>query len=159
MANKERVLIVDDFTPMRQTLKRGLESMGYPNVTACANGKEAWGLLKVKTFDLVISDLNMPFINGQQLLEKVRADDKLSDLPFIMVTAEGDREFVMEAVQAGVSDFIVKPFSPNALKYKLNKAVHAKSPEQVLLNAEVLALKPADTATQNTPKSLSLIHI
>ena len=153
MAQKEKVLVVDDFAPMRQTLKQGLESIGYASVTTCANGREAWELLNINSFDLIISDLNMPYIDGQQLLDKVRADENFSSLPFIMVTAEGDRDPVMKAIASGVSDFIVKPFSPNSLKEKINRAVNAKKPEHVLLNAEILALKPSDTVAENEPKS------
>lgn len=119
--NKLKILVVDDFKSMRSLIKTILRKLGFTNVFEANDGKEAWDILQEEEVELVISDWNMPQMQGIDLLKKVRADEKLGDLPFLMVTAEGHKDNVIEAVKAGVSGYILKPFSPQALEDKMNK--------------------------------------
>ena len=120
--NKEMcILVVDDFQSMRSLIKNLLVKRGFNNIVEADNGEDAWEILEAQTIELVISDWNMPKLKGIDLLRKVRASDKLKDTPFLMVTAEGYKENVLEAIKTGVSGYIVKPFSPAALEEKLAK--------------------------------------
>ena len=121
-----KVLIVDDMSTMRRILKTVLKQIGYSNLVEAENGEEALEKLKSGGFGLVVSDWNMPVMTGMELLRAVRTDPDLKDLPFLMVTAEAQKENIIEAIQAGVSNYVVKPFTADTLQEKLNK-VFAKT--------------------------------
>jgi two-component system chemotaxis response regulator CheY len=113
------ILVVDDYNTMRRIIKNLLKQLGFENVDEAADGTEALTKLKEKSFKLVISDWNMEPMTGFELLQRVRADEALKDTPFLMVTAESKPENVVAAKQAGVSNYIVKPFNAETLKGKL----------------------------------------
>lgn len=141
---------------MRQTIKRSLESMGYETIYPCANGREAWEFLEHKHIDLILSDLNMPIMTGQALLEKVRTHPKLRHIPFIMLTAEGERDQVMTAIKAGVTEFIVKPFTPNALEQKIQKSLLGRKPNLKKPTESASPLKAAENdVVSDTPVKVS----
>jgi len=114
------ILVVDDFATMRRIVKGVLKKLGFKNIIEAENGKTALSKLKKEDVGLVISDWNMPEMTGLELLKAVKAEEKFKNLPFIMLTAEGQKDCVIEAVKAGVTNFIVKPFTPDTLKEKLN---------------------------------------
>lgn len=118
-----RILVIDDFQTMRRIIINLLRQLGFTNMTEADDGSTAWEKLQVEHVDLIVSDWNMPKMTGMDLLRKVRADEKYKTTPFIMVTAEGKRENVIAAVQAGVSNYIVKPFNAATLKEKLSKVI------------------------------------
>ena len=113
------VLVVDDFATMRRIVKGTLKELGFRSFVEAENGKMALSELGKERIDLVISDWNMPEMTGIEFLKAVRSNEQYKDLPFVMVTAEGQKENVMEAIQAGVSNYIVKPFTPETLRQKL----------------------------------------
>ena len=116
-----KVLVVDDMSTMRRILKNVLKQIGFSNLVEAENGQDALNKLKVGDIGLIVSDWNMPVMQGIELLRTVRADDELKHLPFLMVTAEAQKENIIEAVQAGVSNYVVKPFTAEALQGKLEK--------------------------------------
>ncbi|HEY4941427.1 MAG TPA: response regulator [Rhizomicrobium sp.] len=116
---KMRILIVDDYTTMLRILRNLLRQLDLNNVDEAQNGEEALFKLRKETFDLVISDWNMQPMTGIDLLRQVRTDLKLKRIPFIMVTAESKTENVIVAKQAGVSNYIVKPFNAETLRMKI----------------------------------------
>ena len=118
-----RILVIDDFQTMRRIIINLLRQLGFTNMTEADDGSTAWEKLQAEHVDLIVSDWNMPRMTGMDLLRKVRASDKYKATPFIMVTAEGKRENVIAAVQAGVSNYIVKPFNAATLKEKLSKVI------------------------------------
>ncbi len=113
------ILVVDDSSVMRRVIRKFLTDMGARHIEQAENGKKAWHILQQEKVDLVICDWNMPRMKGVDLLEKVRSYGPLSRLPFIMVTAEGNRKFISEAVDKGVDDYITKPFGPADLGEKI----------------------------------------
>lgn len=113
------ILIVDDFQTMRRIIRTALEQLGFGKIEEAENGKAALSILKSRKIDFIVSDWNMPEMMGIDLLRAVREDEKLKDLPFLMVTAESQKENVLEAVNAGVSNYIVKPFNKDTLEKKL----------------------------------------
>jgi two-component system chemotaxis response regulator CheY len=113
------ILIVDDYKTMLRIIRNLLKQLNFNNVDEAMDGSEALRKLREKKFGLVISDWNMEPMTGLQLLREVRSDIKLKDLPFIMVTAESKTENVIAAKEAGVSNYIVKPFNAETLKQKL----------------------------------------
>jgi two-component system chemotaxis response regulator CheY len=115
------VLVVDDMSTMRRILKNVLKQIGFSNLVEAENGQDALNKLKVGDIGLIVSDWNMPVMQGIELLRTVRADAELKHLPFLMVTAEAQKENIIEAVQAGVSNYVVKPFTAEALQGKLEK--------------------------------------
>ena len=116
------ILIVDDFPTMRKIVKTVLKQLGYSNITECEDGAQALATLKANPrIQFVVSDWNMPNMTGIELLKAVRADPKLKHLPFLMVTAEADKENIVEAVKSGVSNYIVKPFNAATMKEKIEK--------------------------------------
>lgn len=122
MANKNlKILVVDDFPTMRRIIRNLLKDLGYENVDEAEDG--AMGLEKLRngSFDFVVSDWNMPNLDGLEMLKEIRADDKLSKLPVLMVTAEAKKENIIAAAQAGASGYVVKPFTAATLEEKLNK--------------------------------------
>ena len=117
------ILVVDDYNTMRRIIRNLLKQLGFGNVDEAADGGDAITKLREKKFDLVISDWNMEPVTGMELLKQVRADEKLKHLPFIMVTAESKPENVIAAKQAGVSNYIVKPFNAETLKTKMTSVI------------------------------------
>ncbi len=116
-----RVLIVDDFSTMRRIIKNILRQLGFSNIIEADDGTSAWEVLTKDQIDFIISDWNMPQMTGIELLRKVRGSEEFADLPFLMVTAEAQQENIIEAVQAKVSNYIVKPFTAETLGQKINK--------------------------------------
>lgn len=121
MNKNMKILIVDDFSTMRRIIKNLLRDLGFTNTQEADDGNSALPLLKASDFDFLITDWNMPGMTGIDLLKAVRADDKLKTLPVLMVTAEAKREQIIEAAQAGVNGYVVKPFTAQALKEKIEK--------------------------------------
>ncbi len=115
------VLIVDDFATMRRIIKGVLKQLGFSNLIEAEDGEVALKELRKEKIGLIVSDWNMPNMTGLELLKAVRADNNLKNIPFLMVTAEGQKENVIQAVQAGVSNYIVKPFTPETFNAKLEK--------------------------------------
>jgi two-component system chemotaxis response regulator CheY len=120
---KMRILVVDDYSTMRRIIRNLLKQLGFENIDEAADGGEALKKLEESPFNMVISDWNMEPMTGMDLLKQVRASDKLKHLPFIMVTAESKPENVIAAKQAGVSNYIVKPFNVETLKTKMTAVI------------------------------------
>ncbi len=116
-----KVLVVDDFATMRRILKNILKQLGFTNIVEADDGTTAWEALEGQSIDLIISDWNMPKMTGLDLLKKVRASSDYAKIPFLMVTAEAQKQNVIEAVQAGVSNYVVKPFTAEGIYDKLSK--------------------------------------
>jgi two-component system chemotaxis response regulator CheY len=117
-----KILVVDDFPTMRRIVKTLLKQNGFNNFTEAEDGDLGYRTLQEHgDFELIVSDWNMPNMTGLEFLKTVRADPKFKHLPFLMVTAEAEKENIIEAVKAGVSNYIVKPFTGQALKDKLEK--------------------------------------
>jgi len=116
-----RVLVVDDFSTMRKIIKNILRQLGFTNIVEADDGSTAWETLNKDNIDFIVSDWNMPNMSGIELLRKVRASEEYADIPFLMVTAEAQQENIIEAVQAKVSNYIVKPFTPETLGQKIDK--------------------------------------
>lgn len=116
-----KILIVDDFSTMRRIIKNLLRDLGFNNTVEADDGLTALPILNAGGIDFLITDWNMPGMQGIDLLKTVRADAKLSTLPVLMVTAETKREQIIEAAQAGVNGYIVKPFTAATLKEKIEK--------------------------------------
>ncbi|NDY73388.1 response regulator [Desulfobacter hydrogenophilus] len=116
-----KILIVDDFATMRRILKNILKQLGFKNLVEADDGTTAWDVLESQKIDLIISDWNMPKMTGLELLKKVRTSTQYKTAPFLMVTAEAQKQNVIEAVQAGVSNYVVKPFTAEAISDKLKK--------------------------------------
>ena len=118
-----KFLVVDDFSTMRRIMRNLLKDLGYHNADEAENGVAALQKLKSGRFDFVVSDVNMPNMNGFELLKTIRADANLKALPVLLVTAEAKREDIVSAAQAGASGYIVKPFTKATLEEKLNKII------------------------------------
>lgn len=116
-----RILVVDDFSTMRRIIKNILRQLGFNNILEADDGTTAWEILNKSHVDLVICDWNMPKMTGIELLRKVRQMEIYEDLPFLMVTAEAQQENLVEAVQAKVSNYVVKPFTAETLGQKIEK--------------------------------------
>jgi two-component system chemotaxis response regulator CheY len=117
-----KILVVDDFPTMRRIVKTLLKQNGFNNFVEAEDGEQGYRALQEHgDFELIVSDWNMPNMTGLEFLKTVRADPKFKHLPFLMVTAEAEKENIIEAVKAGVSNYIVKPFTGQALKDKLEK--------------------------------------
>lgn len=116
-----KILVVDDFSTMRRIIKNLLRELGFTNTQEADDGNTALPMLKDGNFELLITDWNMPGMEGIDLLKAVRADPKLASLPVMMVTAEQKKEQIVMAAQAGVNGYIVKPFTAGTLKEKLDK--------------------------------------
>ena len=116
-----KILIVDDFSTMRRIIKNLLRDLGFTNTVEADDGLTAIPILNSGSIDFLVTDWNMPGMTGIDLLRNVRADEKLRSLPVLMVTAEAKREQIIEAAQAGVNGYVVKPFTALALKEKIEK--------------------------------------
>ncbi len=119
------ILVVDDFSTMRKIVRNCLGQLGFKNITEADDGKNAWDKLQANEFKFIISDWNMPNMMGIDLLRTVRGSDKHKTLPFLMVTAEAQKENVIEAAKAGVSNYIIKPFTSEQLQSKM-EAIFSK---------------------------------
>lgn len=116
-----KILIVDDFSTMRRIIKNLLRDLGFNNTQEADDGSTALPMLQKGDFDFVVTDWNMPGMQGIDLLKAIRADEKLKNIPVLMVTAEAKREQIIAAAQAGVNGYVVKPFTAATLKEKLDK--------------------------------------
>lgn len=116
-----KILVVDDFSTMRRIIKNLLRDLGFTNTHEADDGNTALPMLQTGNFDFLVTDWNMPGMQGIDLLKAVRSEEKLKTLPVLMVTAESKREQIIEAAQAGVNGYIVKPFTAATLSEKLNK--------------------------------------
>ena len=125
-----RILIVDDMFAMRKLVTKGCKEIGFKDFTEAADGAIAWeAVMNAKPgFDLIISDWNMPNCSGFDLLKRVRGDARFKSTPFLMVTAEAESHQVAEAIKAGVSNYVIKPFTMEALKEKL-EGIHSRLPK------------------------------
>jgi len=121
MDKQIKILVVDDFATMRKVIRNLLKQVGYENIAEAEDGVTALKALKSQKIDLIISDWNMPNMTGIELLKEVRADEELKPTPFLMVTAEALQDNVIAAVKAGVSNYIVKPFTAEVLNEKIKK--------------------------------------
>jgi two-component system chemotaxis response regulator CheY len=126
MSKDLRFLVVDDFSTMRRIIKNLLHDLGYANVTEADDGNTALPILQAGGIDFLITDWNMPGMPGLDLLKAVRADANLKAMPVLMLTAEAKREQIVEAAQAGVNGYVIKPFTAVTLKEKLDKILDAK---------------------------------
>ncbi|MGS0682900.1 chemotaxis response regulator CheY [Shewanella sp. 125m-7] len=121
MNKNMKILVVDDFSTMRRIIKNLLRDLGFNNTQEADDGSTALPMLQKGDFDFVVTDWNMPGMQGIDLLKAIRADDNLKHLPVLMVTAEAKREQIIAAAQAGVNGYVVKPFTAATLKEKLDK--------------------------------------
>jgi two-component system, chemotaxis family, chemotaxis protein CheY len=122
-----KFLVVDDFSTMRRIIKNLLIDLGYANVTEADDGQTALPMLQAGNFDFLITDWNMPGMPGLDLLKAVRADARLAKMPVLMLTAEAKREQIIEAAQAGVNGYVIKPFTAVTLKEKIDKILEARA--------------------------------
>ena len=116
-----KILVVDDFSTMRRIIKNLLKDLGFGNIQEADDGSTGLPMLQQGDFDFVVTDWNMPGMQGIDLLRAIRADDKLKHMPVLMVTAEAKKEQIVAAAQAGVNGYVVKPFTAGTLKEKLDK--------------------------------------
>ena len=121
MDKNMKILVVDDFSTMRRIIKNLLKDLGFTNIQEADDGSTAFPMLQQGDFDFVVTDWNMPGMQGIDLLRAVRSDDSLKHLPVLMVTAEAKKEQIVAAAQAGVNGYVVKPFTAATLKEKLEK--------------------------------------
>ena len=127
MSKEMKFLVVDDYSTMRRIVKNLLHDLGYAQVQEADDGNTALPMLKAGSFDFLITDWNMPGMPGLELLKAVRADDKLAKLPVLMLTAEAKREQIVEAAQAGVNGYVIKPFTAATLKEKIDKILESRA--------------------------------
>ncbi|NQY35384.1 MAG: chemotaxis protein CheY [Alteromonadaceae bacterium] len=121
MDKNMKVLVVDDFSTMRRIVKNLLRDLGFTNISEADDGSTALPMLQGGDFDFVVTDWNMPGMQGIDLLKAIRADANLAHLPVLLITAEAKKEQIVMAAQAGVNGYIVKPFTAATLKTKLDK--------------------------------------
>ena len=121
MDKNMKILIVDDFSTMRRIIKNLLRDLGYTNTHEADDGSSALPMLKTGEFQFLVTDWNMPGMTGMELLKAVRTDSTLRTLPVLMVTAEAKRDQIIEAAEAGVNGYIVKPFTAQVLREKIDK--------------------------------------
>lgn len=121
--NTTRILILDDMSTMRKIVMKTLKDLGFVDIQEAVDGAQGWAVLEksVPPIELIISDWNMPNCTGLELLKKVRADGRFAKVPFILLTAESEASQVLDAVKSGVSNYIVKPFTVNGVKEKLEQ--------------------------------------
>ena len=116
-----KILIIDDFATMRRIIKNILKQLGYLDVDEADDGTTGLAKMKTGKFDLVVTDWNMPNMSGLDLVKAVRADADLKATPILMVTAEAMKENIVEAIKSGVNNYVVKPFTPEVMKEKIDK--------------------------------------
>jgi len=124
------ILVVDDFSTMIRIVTNLLKELGFVNIDDANDGSKAWPMIQTGKYDFIVSDWNMPEMTGIELLKKVRADENFKDMPFMLITAEQKRSQILEAAQAGVDGYIVKPFTAATLKEKIDKIAERKSLEK-----------------------------
>lgn len=155
--NKQtRFLVVDDFEPMRKVTADQLRRMGAQTILTAGNGAEALKVLQQQKVDMVLSDWNMPVMNGLELLKAIRADEKLAALPVMMITAEAERSRIMEAVANGVSDLLVKPYTVGSLQDRVQKALNWVPRASLTSGSGSVhhdLVEPSSTAAADVPKS------
>ncbi len=127
MSKNLKFLVVDDFSTMRRIVKNLLNDLGYANVVEADDGTSALPLLQAGGIDFLVTDWNMPGMPGLDLVKAVRADPKLAKMPVLMLTAEAKREQIIEAAQAGVNGYVIKPFTAITLKEKIDKLLGASA--------------------------------
>jgi two-component system chemotaxis response regulator CheY len=127
VSNTMKILVVDDFSTMRRIVKNCLQEIGYTEISEADDGNTALPMLQGGSFDFLITDWNMPGMPGLDLLKAVRADAKLAKMPVLMLTAEAKREQIIEAAQAGVSGYVIKPFTAATLKEKIDKILATRA--------------------------------
>lgn len=127
MTSEMKFLVVDDYSTMRRIVKNLLHDLGYAQVAEADDGNTALPMLKAGQYDFLITDWNMPGMPGLDLLKAVRADDRLAKLPVLMLTAEAKREQIVEAAQAGVNGYVIKPFTAATLKEKIDKILESRA--------------------------------
>ncbi len=118
-----KILIVDDFSTMRRIIKNLLRDLGFNNTLEADDGQTALPMLRSGEFDFLVTDWNMPGMDGLTLLKKIRSDDALCDMPVLMVTAEATRDQIVIAAEAGVNDYVVKPCTAATLKEKIERII------------------------------------
>jgi two-component system, chemotaxis family, chemotaxis protein CheY len=122
MADKNmRIMVVDDFSTMRRIVRNILKQLGFTNIEEAEDGSVALEKLKEGEFQFVITDWNMPNMTGLDLLKSIRGNERLKDIPVLLVTAEAEKENVVQAAQAGVNDYVVKPFTADVLQKKIDR--------------------------------------
>lgn len=153
------VLVVDDFEPMRKVTTTQLRQLGLDQVITASNGAEALRLLRRHRVDVILSDWNMPVMTGFELLCEVRNDESLCRLPFVMITAESDRRHLEQAIANGVSDLLVKPYSPDRLEASINRAINWKPrpPKALAAMKEMLAKTATDEQVAQPEKPTVLV--
>lgn len=124
------ILVVDDFSTMIRIVTNLLRELGFVNIDDANDGSKAWPMIQTGKYDFIVSDWNMPEMTGIDLLRKVRADERFKDMPFMLITAEQKRSQILDAAQAGVDGYIVKPFTAATLKEKIDKIAERKSLEK-----------------------------
>ncbi|EHJ48297.1 response regulator receiver protein [Solidesulfovibrio carbinoliphilus subsp. oakridgensis] len=122
------ILVVDDQLPMRKTIAYILRQLGLKDIHLAEDGEAAWKILNATSVDLVLLDWNMPRLSGLSLLERIRKSEDYARLPVVMVTAEANEEHILAAVGAGVTNYVVKPFTPETLARKIREALEARPP-------------------------------
>lgn len=154
-ARQVHILVVDDFEPMRKVTVTQLRQFGLgENVAHAENGQAAWRLLESQKFDLILSDWNMPVLDGLQLLHKVRADQRFAHLPFVMITAECERERMAQAIETGVSDVLLKPYSADRLQERVERALRWKPQRRPAPQAETAPPATVAAARDELPTIL-----
>ena len=123
-----KILVVDDVSSVRRIMKKLLIELGLRNIEEAADGEQALTMINAKSYQLVISDWNMPKLKGIELVEKMKADPKLKSIPFIMITANNSKEHVIEAARKGVKCYLGKPFTSEALRDKIVEALKVSDP-------------------------------
>jgi two-component system chemotaxis response regulator CheY len=118
---KMKIMVVDDFSTMRRIVKNVLKQLGYENIEEAEDGAQALAKLKAGGYGFMVSDWNMPNMDGLDLLKAVRKDPDLKNLPILMVTAEAEKDKVVAAIQAGVNNYVVKPFTAEVFKEKMDR--------------------------------------
>lgn len=121
-----KILAVDDSPTMRRIIVNTLKRAGFEDVVEACDGKDALAKLKVETVNFVITDWNMPEMDGLTLVSNIRSDEKLKELPILMITTRSVKDDIVEALKAGVNNYIVKPFTPDTLKSKINEILGGK---------------------------------
>ncbi|CAI3805100.1 response regulator [Rheinheimera sp. MM224] len=168
MERQWQVLVIDDFAPMRNTIRSGLEQSGLYNVFVLSSTNQIWPLLENEKIDLVICDINIPGQSGLELLEMVRGHHQYSNLPFMLMTGDGSKQIVAQAIALRVNDFVVKPFTLNLLKERVTSVLQRKSraplasaqlPDQQLTEATIpfINAKPTILVVDDEPTNLELL--
>lgn len=122
-----KILVVDDSSTMRRIIKNSLTNLGYADIAEAEDGALAWEVMIEEEINVLVTDWNMPNMNGLELVKKVRADERYAEIPIIMITTEGGKLEVITALKAGVNNYIVKPFTPQVLKEKLEAVLGIES--------------------------------